>query len=163
MQPLNIFDRIARSLGTGTSYLFMLVVGLVFFEVVGRYLLNSPTFWVHEASIALCAVAFIFAGGYVYQARDHITITVLYEKIPLRIRGKVDLINALITVYYLAALFYGAQVQAGKSLAVMENTGTASRLPTPVVMKTLLAVGALLMIFQALATLVAQIRRLTER
>lgn len=163
MQPLNVFDRIARYLGTGTSYLFMVVVGLVFYEVVGRYVFNSPTFWVHEMSIAMCAVAFIFAGGYVYQSRDHITITVLYEHIPLRIRGKVDLVNSILAVYYLVALFYGAQIQAGKSLAVMETTGTASRLPTPVIMKTLLALGVLLMIFQALATLVAQIRRLSER
>lgn len=137
----------------------MLVVALVFYEVVSRYVFNSPTYWVHELSIALCAAAFIFAGGYVLQSRDHITVSVLYDQLPERLRAKMDIVNALLGLTYLCALLYGLAVQAGKSIAVMENTGTASRLPTPVIMKSLLVVGVALMILQILASLAAHLRR----
>ena len=68
------------------------------------------------------------------------------------------MVNLLIALYFLAALLYGAAVQAGKSLAVMERTGTASDLPIPVTLKTLLAAGVGLMILQGLAQLARALR-----
>lgn len=159
MHDSTVVDRLAWYLGNRLSYLFVMVVGLVFYEVVSRYVFGSPTYWVHEMSIAMCAVAFIFAGGYVLSSRDHIIITVLYEKIPLRVRRPLDVVNALLALGYLVALAYGGAVQAGKSISVWEDTGTASRLPTPVVMKTLLVLGVLVMIAQIIASLAARFRR----
>jgi hypothetical protein len=57
-----------------------------------------------------------------------------------------DALNAGLSAFFLGALAYGATGQALKSIAVGETTGTASRLPIPVTLKTLLALGTLLML-----------------
>lgn len=160
MLRVTVFDRLARHAGNALSYLFLIVVCLASFEVVMRYVFGSPTYWVHEMSVALCAAAFIFAGAYVLQSREHIIISVLYDRLPRLVRGPLDVINALLAAAYLGALLYGLAVQAQKSIAVLENTGTASRLPTPMVMKSLLVIGVLLMLLQVLGSLVAHLRQL---
>ncbi len=151
-------DRAVRGIGEATSLAFLAAVALTFYEVILRYFFNAPTTWVHEVSIFLTAAAFIIAGSYTLQRKDHIRISLVFDKLPARGRRLLTVVNLLIALYFLAALLYGAAVQAGKALAVMERTGTASDLPIPVTLKTLLAAGVGLMILQSLAQLARALR-----
>ena len=146
-------DATTRVLGEKTSFVFLVAVALTFYEVVLRYFFNAPTTWVHEISIALTAAAFIIAGSYTLQRRDHIRISLVLDSLPQSMRRRLNAVNLALTIYFLAALGYGAAVQAGKALAVMERTGTASNLPLPVTLKSLLVAGVVMMILQAAAQL----------
>ena len=158
MPPSDPFSRLARFLGDWGSPLFLLAVLFTTYEVVMRYVFNAPTVWVHEITIALSATAFIISGGYALQRREHIRITLVYDALGPRVRRALDVVNSLLSSYFLAALGFGAASQAGKSLAVGETTGTASNLPIPEVLKTFLACGALLMLAQSLAHLWRHLR-----
>ena len=146
-------DTTTRVLGEKVGLVFLIAVALTFYEVVLRYFFNAPTTWVHEVSIALTATAFIFAGSYTLQRKAHIRISLVIDSVPERMRHRLNAINLSITIYFLAALGYGAAIQASKSIAVMERTGTASDLPLPVTLKSLLVVGVVLMLFQAMVQL----------
>ena len=139
-----------RAIGEKTSVVFLAAVALTFYEVILRYFFNAPTTWVHEVSIFLTAIAFIIAGSYTLQRKDHIRISLVFDKVSERTRHWLTMVNLIITLYFLTALAYGAFLQASKSLAVMERTGTASDLPIPVILKTLLAVGVVMMILQGI-------------
>ena len=141
-------DTLIRTLGEKTSYAFLLAVVLTVYEVVLRYFFNAPTTWVHEVSIFLTASCFIIAGSYTLQRRDHIRISLVIDSVSPRARHRLDVVNAIVSLYFLVALAYGAALQAGKSLAVMERTGTASDLPLTVTLKSLLFVGVVLMVLQ---------------
>lgn len=154
-----LVDTVARVVGEKTSFVFLLAVALTFYEVVLRYFFNAPTTWVHEVSIFLTAAAFIIGGSYTLQRRDHIRISLVFDSAPPRVRHWLSVVNSIVTVYFLVALAYGASIQAGKSIEVMERTGTASDLPLPVTLKTLLAGGVVLMVLQAVVQLVRVIRR----
>ena len=112
-----------------------------------------PTTWVHEVSIALTATAFIFAGSYTQQRQSHIRISLVIDSVSERMRHRLNVVNLIITIYFLGALGYGAAIQASKSIAVMERTGTASDLPLPVTLKSLLAIGVVLMVLQGIVQL----------
>jgi TRAP-type C4-dicarboxylate transport system permease small subunit len=152
-------DTTTRVLGEKTSLVFLIAVALTFYEVVLRYFFNSPTTWVHEISIALTATAFIIAGSYTLQRKNHIRISLVIDSVSERMRHRLNVINLLIVIYFLAALGYGAAIQAKKSIAVMERTGTASDLPLPVTLKSLLFVGVVLMLLQAIVQLWRTLRR----
>ena len=156
--PESRIDAATRILGEQTSLVFLAAVALTAYEVVLRYFFNSPTTWVHEVSIFLTATAFIIAGSYTLQRRDHIRISLVFDRVPAGARRWLTVINLIIAVYFLTALAYGAALQASKSLAVMERTGTASDLPIPVTLKTLLVVGVALMVVQALVQLSRALR-----
>jgi TRAP-type C4-dicarboxylate transport system permease small subunit len=152
------FNRLARFLGDRISLFFLVAVAFTFYEVVMRYVFNAPTVWVHDMTIGLSAVAFVVGGAYAMQRRDHIRITLVYEMFPPLGRRVLDVINLLITLGFLAALGHGAWKQAGRALAVMERTGTASNLPVPVIVKTVLLCGVALMFLQSLAHLWGHLR-----
>ena len=146
-------DAATRVLGEKTSFVFLVAVALTFYEVVLRYFFNAPTTWVHEISIALTAAAFIIAGSYTLQRQDHIRISLVFDSLPEPLRRRLNAVNLIVTIYFLGALGYGAAIQAGKAIAVVERTGTASDLPLPVTLKSLLVFGVVLMILQAMAQL----------
>ena len=151
-------DQVARALGEKASFVFLLAVALTFYEVVLRYFFNAPTTWVHEVSIFLTAAAFIIGGSYTLQRRDHIRISLVFDAAPPQVRYWLTIVNSIIALYFLLALGYGAALQAEKSLKVMERTGTASDLPIPVTLKSLLALGVALMILQAAVQLGRAVR-----
>lgn len=147
-----------RAIGEKTSLVFLAAVALTFYEVVLRYFFNAPTTWVHEVSIFLTATAFIIAGSYTLQRKDHIRISLVFDKVSERTRHWLTMVNLIVTLYFLTALAYGAFLQASKSLAVMERTGTASDLPIPVILKTLLVVGVVMMILQGIVQFLQLLR-----
>jgi TRAP-type C4-dicarboxylate transport system permease small subunit len=146
--PLAALDRLAGALGDLVAYAFAVVVAITAYEVVMRYGFSAPTTWVHELSVMLSAIAFVFGGPYAHRLRRHIAITALHERLPPRGRAALDALNSALVLVALGFISYAAIGQAELAIEVRETTGTASNLPIPMVVKTLFAAGAVLMAAQ---------------
>lgn len=157
--PPPVIDRISRSVGHGLSVLFLLAVVLTTYEVVLRYVFNSPTIWVHDVVTVLTAVAFVFGGALASQQRNHIQMASYADRLPPRWRARVDLLCHLLTAAFLGMFIYGALTLAVPSLKLMETSGRAWDVPIPAFLKTALALGAILMLLQTLS----HIRRRTPQ
>ncbi|MCC7273807.1 MAG: TRAP transporter small permease subunit [Alphaproteobacteria bacterium] len=151
--------RLATVLNLRLSWVYAVAVLVTAYEVVMRYGLNSPTIWVHDIAIAVCAVAFVFGGAYAMVTDQHIRITSVYDNLPSRMKRIVDVFNALCTLGFLAGLTYAATIQASRSVALMETSGHAWDVPIPAALKTLLAVGVFLMAVLALDRLLRALFR----
>ncbi|MFS8087078.1 MAG: TRAP transporter small permease subunit [Acidobacteriota bacterium] len=137
-------------MGEALAWLFAVSVVLIAYEVVMRYVFNRPTIWVHDLTITLCGICFVFGGAYALQRNEHIRITTVVDHLSLRARRWVTCAHDLVTAAFLAALSYAAVRQALASIDIMETSGHAWNVPIPVVLKSVLALGALLMTVQAL-------------
>ena len=151
MPPLPVIDRISRSVGFGLSFLFLAAVLLTVYEVVLRYIFNAPTIWVHDIVSVLTAVAFIFGGALASQQRNHIQMASYADRLPPRWRRRVDRLCHVLTAAFLAMFIYGALTLAVPSVKLMETSGHAWDVPIPAFLKTVLALGALLMLLQTLS------------
>lgn len=158
MDPLNPIDRLSKSIGERLSYVYLASVAIIFYEVVARYFFNAPTVWAHESTISLTAIGFVFGGAYTMQRRGHIAITIVYSLFPPRVRHALDVFHVLVELFFLSLLFYAGWIVAGKSWASMETSASAWNQPTPVLLKTVLVIGAGLMIVQACAHLIQALR-----
>lgn len=141
------------------SWVYAIAVLFTAYEVVMRYVLSSPTIWVHDATIALCATAFVFAGGYAMVKDQHIRITSVYDAFSPRTRAMLDVLHALLTLAFMLALTYAACIQAQRSLALMETSGRAWDVPIPAFLKSVLAVGSILMSVLTADRLLRAVRR----
>ena len=148
---LPVIDRVSRSVGHGLSVLFMLAVLLTTYEVVMRYVFNSPTVWVHDMVTVLTATAFVFGGALASQQRNHIQMASYADRLPPRWVKRVDLLCHLLTAAFLVMFIHGALTLAVPSLKLMETSGRAWDVPIPAFLKTMLAVGAILMLLQTLS------------
>jgi len=158
MARLNPVDRLSIWLGEKLSVVFLAAVIVTAFEVVMRYVFNSPTIYVHDLAIALSAVGFIFGGAYALQRREHIRISVIYDLLPGPARRVCDVLTLLVTTFFVAVLAYAATKMAIRSIKLMETSGRAWDVPIPAFLKTMLAIGAALMLAQALVQLWAALR-----
>jgi TRAP-type C4-dicarboxylate transport system permease small subunit len=150
MTENSLSARIARVAGDAASYVFLVIALISAYEVVMRYAVGLPTIWVHEMSIALAATCFAIGGPYVHQARQHITISFVYDRLPATARKWVRLLCSLLTLIFLVALTYAATVQGWQALRYYETTGTALNWPIPAYLKALFAICAALMTVQTL-------------
>lgn len=157
MVDLEFIDRLSRRTGEVLSFVFLISVGVMGWEVAARYIFGAPTIWAHETTICLTAIGFVFGGVYTLQRREHIRITSLYDLAPSWLRKTLDLICSIIILFYLVALIYGAWIVAERSWMVMETSGSAWNQPIPVVLKTTLVLGLVLMALQALTHFLQQL------
>lgn len=86
----DFFGAIILKLGHFFSALFILSMAILIFEVVMRYVFDSPTIWVHETTIFLCAVCFVFGGLHSVTRNGHIRVVLLYDYVGDRVRRWLD-------------------------------------------------------------------------
>ncbi|HBP46125.1 MAG TPA: C4-dicarboxylate ABC transporter permease [Flavobacteriales bacterium] len=72
--------------------LFLVSMAILIFEVIMRYIFDSPTIWVHETTIFLCAVCFVFGGLHSVSRNGHIRVVLIYDYVPAHIRRWLDVI-----------------------------------------------------------------------
>lgn len=141
-------DRLSRKIGDWVAWCFLIAAVLTCVEVVSDAFFDSPTIWVHDSTIMLCATAFLIGGAYAMQRNEHIRINVVYDLFSERVRWWCDLITYGLTTIYVAVLSAIAGVQAAESIRLIERSGRAWDFPMPMVVRTMLFVGAALLLLQ---------------
>lgn len=161
--PHTGWDRAVERFGAWTSYLFIVVVAITAYEVLMRYVFAAPTLWAHELAVALAATCFVIGGPIVHQRRQHITISIVYDRMSPRAQRLARALASLLTLVFCVLLTYAAVKLAVPALRSGETTGTAINWPIPVFLKSLFVVAAAVLAVQSLAHLVVDIRRLRAR
>lgn len=146
-------DRIVTVLSRLTMFLTIIVVLITFYEVVMRYLFQSPTLWVNELTLWLGSVIFLVAGAYTMQRRAHIRITAVYDIVPRSVRLVFDIVAVVVVVAYAAMMIRAGFGVAFDTLVRWERFGTFWNPPIPATVKPLALVVTFLVAVQAVSNL----------
>jgi TRAP-type C4-dicarboxylate transport system permease small subunit len=119
---------------------------VLIYEIFMRYVLGSPTQWVHETSIFLCSIAFLYGGLFCASRNSHIRVVLIYDFLPPRLRRIFDVVIYITSM--ISALFFAYAAWLVAKLAFftpsgafrMETTGSAWNPPTPAIIKGFLLV-----------------------
>jgi len=89
--------------------MLLILVGVVitFFEVVMRYVFNSPTTWAYKKTLWLGAIIYLVSGAYAMQRRSHIRITAVYTIAPAWLRMTFDYLSLFVIVVYATLMLVG--------------------------------------------------------
>jgi len=158
-------DRAVAASSTVLSWAIFLAFAVSVFEVVSRYVFDSPTFWAHETTTFLIAAIFL-VGGPIALARDkHIRVRMIYDTVSLKVRRWLDIFNSVVAMIFFAGLGYAGYTMAWKATHTpsgdihLEGTGTAWNPPTPALLKIIILFCVCLMFIQTFLHLVQAIRR----
>lgn len=141
MKQSLVIDRIFIRLGHFVSILFLVVVCISFFEVIMRYVFNSPTLWVHETTSFLVSLALLFGGISCYAAEKHIAMTFIANSFPVMIRWYTVLFVEACTLLFAIMMTYGAFLSAKDAFISpfgtfrMQTSGSALDMPYPALNK----------------------------
>ncbi len=84
---LSVIDSMSEWSGKIFSFLVLVAVLVVAYEVTMRYVFNAPTVWGLDLTIFLCGATYVMAGAYA-----HVKIEALYGRWTPRTRAMVDLL-----------------------------------------------------------------------
>jgi len=146
-------DHISRFTGLSVGNLYILCAMVTIFEVIARYIFNSPTQWAFEVVMVLCATAWMLSAGFVTLQKRHIGITVFYLMASDRVRWGLDLFAMLVGIVALYILTGDTITRALESIDLIERGGTGWNSPLPMVLKTVLVVGLFIYLMQLMMNL----------
>lgn len=149
------FDILSLVTSRMAMIMIALTVGVMFYEVIARYMFSRPTLWANELSLWLAAFVFLFAGQYAMQQRSHIRIYVLYDKMPRWGQKFADVLSIVMLLTFTFALVWGGFGDAWTRMMRMETFGTAWDPPIPGVLKPAILFIIVLVSVQAVSNLIA--------
>lgn len=147
-------DRVSIAISRVSMFLIVLIVVIMFYEVVMRYVFARPTLWVNEMSLWTAGAVYLLAGLYVMQQRGHIRIFMLYDAVPRNWQRAFDVISTLLLCLFSAAVVWGGYNEARDKLLRWETFGTAWDPPIPATMKPLVLLVVVLIAAQAVMNLI---------
>ncbi|MBK1699170.1 TRAP transporter small permease subunit [Rhodovibrio salinarum] len=163
--PQDRLSAVLAPLGRPISIIFVLITVFTFYEVVMRYVFNSPTFWVHETTTALAAFCFAFGGAYCVAIDKHIRVVLIYDAVSPHIRRWLDVGISFIGCAACALMSWACWTLVAKAFWMpsgqfrMETSGSAWNPPTPAIIKAVLFVMLCAMTVQFLLQAIRHIRR----
>lgn len=146
-------DRTNQFIGLSVSHLYLICAGITTYEVVMRYFFNAPTQWAFEVVMVLCGSTWVLSGGYITMRRGHIGITVLYDAVSDKTRWWLDLFILVVTIGAMAIFMYALYEPMEIAIGGMERSGSSFNSSEPLILKTLIFVGATLYGVQAVVNL----------
>lgn len=163
---MTFFERSVLALGRLLAWGFLVIVGMMVYEVVARYLFNAPTFWAHEIAGILAAIAFIFGGAYCMVEGVHLRVGIAVDRARRGIRMFAQLAGLLCGLIYLGGLTLAMWPIVQKSLFrfspdglwLPERSGTSWNTPAPGFIKFALLLGAALFVIAVLLRVLQLLR-----
>jgi len=155
--PLNIIDKISHWDAKIAGWLILVMALIIGFEVISRYIFNSPTIWVMELSMFLLVICSCLAGATTLLRNEHVGMDLVYVHLPPRARAILDLVTGLFLFVYLGVVFWQGILFVRQSIAWMERTESIwAPLIWPA--KIAIPIGAFLLFLQALRKYISDIQ-----
>ena len=127
---MNYYNKIVKYSGYLASALFIAIGFIVSYEVIMRYLFNSPTIWVNEVSRFLQIWATYLALTYSFHKQDFIRITVIYDRLNKNGKKILDFISFIFILIFSSFVVYYGWLIAYDSLKVGRTSSTILDVPS---------------------------------
>ena len=127
---MNYYDKIVKYSGYLASALFIAIGFIVSYEVIMRYLFNSPTIWVNEVSRFLQIWATYLALTYSFHKQDFIRITVIYDRLNETGKKILEFISFIFIIIFSCFVVYYGWLIAYDSLKVGRTSSTILDVPS---------------------------------
>ncbi|WP_104399614.1 TRAP transporter small permease subunit [Vibrio penaeicida] len=165
---LSYLDRLVVKVGYAISFLFLVSALVIFYEVIQRYVFDSPTFWVHETTVMIGAFLFVYAGSHCVAKDKHIRVVIIYDAVSPAVRYWLDVITNIMCCVSTGMLAWAAWQVLTRAIFApggeirLETTGSAWDPAFPAYIKISLFLILCLMFVQFVVRLINLLTRRTH-
>lgn len=142
--------RLIENIGRAGSFLILIIMAIVTFEVISRYAFNAPTSWAWLINKQLFGVFVLLAGGYTLIHKSHIRIEMLYEHYPPAMKTIVRWLTLVIALIFLGTLLWKSSVMGMDAWQMKEKAMGVFKLPL-YPLKIFMPIGTALFILACIA------------
>ena len=150
----NVFDKISIFVGYAMSFIVILLVMLIVFEVVLRYFFKSPTTWGTELQIFLYGTLCMLCISYATYKKSHARVDILLKKFSKKWQYILGILYIfLFSLPFMVILLIFESKVAYHSWLIQEHSTWSPWQPLLYPIKSMIPLGAALFIFQCISDL----------
>ena len=154
----NTIDSLNEFVGKVVAWLTALLVLLVCYDVITRYLLNDTSVWVMELEWHLFALIFLLGAAYALKHNKHVRVDVFYANFSERDKAWVNLVGGLLFLLpWCLLIIYWTFDYALLSYGVREGSPDPGGLPARYFIKFAIPVGISLLLLQNVSSIIKNV------
>ncbi|ANT64210.1 2,3-diketo-L-gulonate TRAP transporter small permease protein YiaM [Prosthecochloris sp. CIB 2401] len=145
-------DGLTRRIGSAVSWLTLLLVLVIVYDVFTRYVLSSSSVAVQELEWHLFALIFLLGAAVTLQEDKHVRVDVLYSRFSPRRQALVNLVGGLVFLLpFCIVLVISSWPFVYNSFIIMESSPDPGGLPFRYFLKGAIPVGFAMLLLQGSA------------
>jgi TRAP-type mannitol/chloroaromatic compound transport system permease small subunit len=148
--------------GEFVAWWSLIAVFVYYYEVLARYVFNSPTNWVHESMFLMFGMQYMLSGAYAYREDQHVRVDVIYAKFSPRGKAIADIVTSVFFFIFIGTMLVTGYRFAADAVNAGEHSFTEWGIQYWVV-KLAIPVGAALLLLQGLSKLIKDILFVARR
>ncbi len=157
-------DAMSMKVGHVVKYLIPILIFVLFYEVVSRYIFDRPTIWVLETSMMLFGSIGALCWGYTLKIGGHVRVDVFYTMLSKWWKAFIDVTLTLLFLFPFQILL----IRTGVKWAILavrtgEKMVESSWLPPSAPFRIVLAVGFILFFIQGISEFIKNLYYLVHK
>ena len=149
-----LLDLPGRWVGLVTAWVILPLIGALVYEVIGRYVFNSPTMWAYDITYMLTGAMFMLGAAWTLGEDRHVRADFLFNVLSPRWQGVIDGSMTLFLLLPAMVFFTLATGEyAAESWMRGERIITSPWMPIIYPLKTVMPVTGVLLIIQGISEL----------
>ena len=158
----DVIEWVNVRIGEYVAYWAVIAVFVYYYEVLARYVFNSPTNWVHESMFLMFGMQYLLSGAYAYKEDQHVRVDVLYTKLSTRGKAICDIVTSVFFFIFIGTMLWTGARFAMDAIRFDEHSFTEWGVQYwPI--KLAIPVGAALLLLQGICKLLKDIVIVTRR
>ena len=141
-------EKLSKWSGKTCSWLVLVMLAAMGYEVMARYVFSSPTIWAHELTTLLYGGYCLLVGAYTYLNDEHVRMDIVYNRFSRRTKAKLDFFTGLLTLGFLDVFLFVMAKQTVLSWAALEYSTYSPWEPPIYPFKAVMVVATLLLLLQ---------------
>ena len=142
------------------AFLMVPMLCVMIWEIMMRYLFNSPSHWAYEISLFLFGSFIVLGGAYTFLTGGHVNVDIVWGRLSPKGRAILDIVTSAFTFLFLGVLFWTSLQITINSWQIGETTMSHWK-PIYYPLRTTVPVGCFLLLMQVVAKLIRDIAMAT--
>jgi len=145
-------DAFQERFGRAISWIMLLMVLVVFYDVIMRYAFRTSSVWLQELEWHLFGVVYLLAAGYTMLWDEHVRVDIVYSRWPSRKKAWADFILYFVFFYPSAIMIMLVSWPFVRdSYRVFEGSADPGGIPLRFLLKSVIILGFGLLTLQAIS------------
>jgi TRAP-type mannitol/chloroaromatic compound transport system permease small subunit len=152
---LRVVDAISDWTAKVVSWLTVVLVLVLVFDVVERYVFGGATIWAYETGTMLGATIYVMGWAFVHRMREHIRVDVIYVHLPPRVQLTIDVVGTILLLLPLLYVLIDTSIYyMMRAWRIDETLAETFWYPPAGPFRTVVVVALFLLAFQTVANLI---------
>ncbi len=156
-------DDFSEMTGKGISWLTFILVLIVCYDVVTRYVFKFSSIAIVELEWHLFAIIFLVGAAYTLKHDEHVRVDILFSKFSPRTQALINIAGTvLFLIPFCLLAIYSSKNFVLTSFQIGETSPDPGGLPARFILKAVIPISFLLIILQGIALILKSIINIKE-